>query len=86
MNIVDLIYREVDNLLRAGSFSQVDDLIRNVDPESNDWSLVELLAFVSITHAAKQHLQERRGLFERVRRYLESVDPSRVVELLDGLE
>jgi hypothetical protein len=83
-DVVEIIYREVDALLRAGSFSQVDDLIQGVDPRA--WSVVSLLAFVSITRDARDHLRERGDLVERVRSHLEGIEGARAEELLAGLE
>jgi len=80
---IELIYSEVDALLRAGSFSQVDEILAAVEPSA--WSVVHLLAFVSITSAARAHVGWS-GLFDRVRRHLGRVDPTRVRELLSGFE
>ena len=78
---IELIYDEVDALLRAGDFGQVDALLREVEPEA--WSATHLLAFVSITRAAKHLLAERESLLDRVRKHR---PPLALKLLLAGLE
>jgi hypothetical protein len=80
---VELIYREIDALLREGSFSKVDALLDAVDPSK--LAPVHLLAFVSITSAASAHLRWS-DFVARVRQRLAVIDPARVEELLAGFE
>lgn len=80
---IDVIYGGVDALLRAGDFAQVDALLTAIDP--SDWKVVHLLAFVSITSAARDHVAWAAFL-DRVRQHVEGVEPERVRELLAGFE
>lgn len=79
---LDMIYREIDALLRRGAFPQVDALLAAVDMTL---PTVYLLAFVSITSAAREHLAWDDFL-RRVRERLSIVEPDRVEELLRGFE
>jgi hypothetical protein len=81
---IDLIYAEVDTLLREGSFARVDEILDQVEAAS--LPVVPLLAFVSITNAARDVLAARHGFVARVRQHLARVEPGRVEELLAGLE
>ncbi len=77
-----LIYSTVDELLRAGEFEQVDNLLL-----AQDWRklpLVQLLAYVSITDAAKHRLKRRHHFMERVKVRLRRETPDRIDELLKG--
>ena len=65
---LEVIYREVDALLRRVSFVQVDDLLRTI--EVGALPVVHLLAFTSITYAARDHLRSRGAFVTRVRRRL----------------
>lgn len=81
---IDLLYGEIDQLLRDGDFHVVDRILRAILVER--FSVLLLLAFASITSAAREHLASRGDFITRLRRRLEATDPSRVEELLAGLE
>lgn len=81
---IELIYAEVDALLRADSFTHVDELLGTVDTSA--LSVVHLLAFVSITYAPRDCLSARAGFVARVRQRFAKVEPDRVEELLAGFE
>ena len=79
---LDLIYHEMDALLRDGAFPQVDAILSAIDMTL---PVVYLLAFVSITSAARGHVAWKPFL-DRVREHLSRVEPDRVEELLRGFE
>jgi len=79
---LDLIYHEIDALLREGAFPQVDAILSAVDMTL---PVVYLLAFVSITSAARVYVAWKPFL-DRVRQHLSRVEPERVEELLRGFE
>lgn len=81
---IELIYTEVDQLLRGEAFSAVDELLNGVEVAS--YSVVVLLAFISITYAARDRLNEWAGFFTRARARIAELEPERVEELLSGFE
>jgi hypothetical protein len=81
---LDLIYTEIDCLLRGASFERVDEILGAVDPST--MVITSLLAFVSITYAPRERLRSRARFVARIREHLTSVDPARVDALLAGLE
>ena len=84
---IDTIYARLDNLLLAGEFEVVGDILDGVDLNQPTGIL---LSYLTITFAAKKHLGwHRAGFVERVRNILTERDSGRVesVEaLLSGLE
>jgi hypothetical protein len=81
---VELIYTEIDACLRAGWFAQVDALLEMVKPSTLE--VLHLLALVSITYAAREHVPARARFVARVRQHLVDVEPARAEELLAGFE
>jgi hypothetical protein len=80
---VDMVFDNVDDLLRAGSFSACDDLLTVVDVDQlSTWSIV---AFLVVTNAAKWLLQTRSAFCERARHRVEALAPARAHRLLSGL-
>jgi hypothetical protein len=81
---IDDIYYRIDNLLRADKFDAVADILDGVDM---DQPTVILLAYLSITVAPKYEIGIRRASYAaRVRSVLTKGYPTRVEELLSGLE
>lgn len=83
-DFIDDIYRFFDSLFRTGRFAHANDLLGGVKP--NRLSTVEMLAYVSITHATKDLLPNRSGFVARVREHLTAFDPARVEACLEGIE
>jgi hypothetical protein len=83
-DLVDAIYSHIDMQLRKGRFEAVDHELERVTPLTCE--VIEMLAYLSITSAAKEHLPGRDRLVTRVRDHLTKTDPARVEELLMGLE
>jgi hypothetical protein len=81
---LDLIYADVNILLLDGAFTEVDELLQDLPVTA--LPIEHVLAFASITRSADQHLPSRKPFLAKVRKHLEEVHPSRVGELLDGLE
>jgi hypothetical protein len=75
---LDIIYDQVDELLLAGEFHQVDDLLASATPEQLSIDL--LLALLTSTLPAKSKLSNRSAFFRRVEDALQSRG-----ELRDGL-
>jgi hypothetical protein len=81
---VDAIYQGVDELLRAGSFHEVDDLLASFRVGAA--TTLQLLAFASITTAARRLLSARPDFIARVRECLTERDQASADALLAGLE
>ncbi|KKN13071.1 hypothetical protein LCGC14_1009950, partial [marine sediment metagenome] len=72
---LDEIFGTIDNLLCAGDFDKVDEILRNVDmSESGDI----LIGYLSITLAASHNLSSRADFFRKVS---EKLDPAELVGL-----
>jgi len=82
---IELIYSEFDSRFSRALFSHIDELLGALDPVK-ELPVVHLLAIASITNAARERLTARAMFVARVREHLESVDATRVEELLAGLE
>jgi hypothetical protein len=81
---IDVIYARIDSLLDDAQFWEVNDILDSLDL---DQPTVILIAYLSITLAAKPELGWRRAnCVARVRRVLTERDPARVEKLLLGLE
>jgi hypothetical protein len=78
------IYEQVDDLLRAGEFALVDSLLRGVDIDKAPAEI--LLAYLTITSAARDRLEARSGFFRLVRFQLKQTHPDSWEELLEGME
>jgi hypothetical protein len=81
---VERIYSYVDELLRSGEFKVVDIMLDGIDVDRG--GVTSLLAWASITTAAKHELKKRDAYMKRLRARLERDDPARVEALLDGFE
>lgn len=83
--LLDTIYDDIDNLLLAGAFDVVNDMLRAASVES--FSPTILGGILTITAQASSSLSERHDFYERVRAHLlRTMDPEEVHGLLDGLE
>lgn len=80
---LDLIYQEIDTLLRHSLFELVDKILREVD---RNLPTVILLGFATITCIARKHLGEYVFYVSMLRDELTRRDPNRVNDLLMGLE
>ena len=58
---IDLIFEEIDRLLKEGGFEECDTILFGVDPLAHPASIT--LAFLTITYAAKNKLKYREHLF-----------------------
>lgn len=81
---VDILFDHIDDLLLAGRFAHCDELLRAVDLARLDTNLI--VAVLSITLMAAEHLPYRARFFERARRRLAILAPDRVERLLSGLD
>ena len=61
---LDMIFRQVDQLLRDGKFPEVDRVLQAAPIEGT--SLTVLLGLLSITLPASQYLPSRDSFFEQV--------------------
>ena len=77
------IYWIYDKLLRAGEFTMVDDAFSD---DLSAMPVVHSLALLSITSPASHLLPRRAAFAQSVRDRLATEDPSRVDDLLKGLE
>lgn len=59
---IDLIFEEIDRLLKEGGFEECDTILFGVDPLAHPPSIT--LAFLTITHAAKSKLKYRERFFD----------------------
>lgn len=78
---IDLVFRLVDKLLRDGEFAKCDRMLEVVDVKVLTTTM--MIAFLSITRAASDKLQQRQGFLERVEVQLAN-DPTKD-KLLLGL-
>lgn len=81
---IDLIYTRMDEMLRDGAFSEVDAILDVASPSALSTDI--LLAAVSVTSVAAAKLSRRSGFVARVRQHLVAIEPTRVEELLGGIE
>lgn len=80
---VDMVFDQVDELLRQGAFPTCDSLLQAVDVER--LGLYALIAFLAATNAAKKLLVSRPTFFQRVRTRAEVLAPQRASRLVSGL-
>jgi hypothetical protein len=80
---IDILFRNVDELLLTGQFNRCNDLLRAIDLGRLDTNL--LVGTLSITVSAADKLPGRAHFVERVAKRLESMAPGRVERLLVGL-
>ena len=80
---LDLVYDEIDELLRNNRFTDIDEILRETPVE--DCSTKILLAILTATAPAKTVLAMRSEFFQRVKSILASRKESEP-GLLDGLE
>jgi hypothetical protein len=81
---VDGIYDTIDQLLTIGRFDDVDKMLDLVPIPG--CSITQLLAYTSITRAARDKLSRRAVFVARVRAELQRLEPARVDALLAGIE
>ena len=77
---IDLIFDRVDTLLCGGDFEECDLLLRAVEVDRLSVDL--MVAFLSITLAARDRLRERARFYSRVKQQIES---ERGVQVTDSL-
>ena len=75
---LDAIYNDIDDLLLGGNFQEVDVILSKI-PEDAEIDI--LLAYLTITFAAKSKLKNRAAFYSMVER-LHGSDPL----LLSGLQ
>jgi hypothetical protein len=63
-SMLDAIYNNIDDMLLAGKFSTVDNLLISTDCDKH--SVDMLLALLTITYAARQHLPHRQEFYTMV--------------------
>lgn len=80
---IDLLFGKVDSLLCAGSFEEIDALLRTIEVDCLDTTL--LVGVLSITVSAKNHLRDRAALAKRIEQRLKLLAPDRIDRLLTGL-
>lgn len=78
-----IVYLRVDCQLRSGEFEAVDRDLAAIHVDTTP--LVLLLAWLSITHPAKDHLPARAAFASAVKARCEREEPERIEELLRGL-
>jgi hypothetical protein len=82
---IDLVFNEIDDLLIARKFAEVDAILAEaLALKPRDIQM--LIAFLSITWAARNLLRKREELFRWTRAVAEQDDPTRAEALLSGLE
>lgn len=81
--MLDFLYVNIDNLLLAGKFATVDDILEVVQPPSV--GIHTLLGLLTVTLPAKPLLEARKGFYEACETYLRNT-PVWEENLLSGLE
>jgi tetratricopeptide (TPR) repeat protein len=79
----DLVFEKIDELLQGAEFDRCDEILRRLDVHRLSTSL--MVAFLSITLAAKSELGARAALVDRIEARLREIEPSRLEGLLTGL-
>jgi len=91
---IDIIYSQIDSLLRAGEFSKVDDILAEVDVENKPVSILIGYLTISCPFMWDWHIKNtghiskaREDLFNRIHDKLkkDEVEPNRIRRLLSGL-
>ena len=80
---MDVVLLHVDDLLTAHDFASCDRVLRDVDVEQLDVSVI--IAVLSSTRRAALYLRERPAFVQRARTRLTQLAPDRVDSLLKGL-
>lgn len=80
---LDVLYREVDGLLRAGAFDECDAALGSFQTSRLDVTL--LVGLLTASLPAKDVLPHRGELVHRVAARLQIVAPDRVKRLIGGL-
>ena len=65
---LDLIFDQIDEMLLAGKFVEVDQLLQDISP--SDYSVELLLGILTATLPAKDELSSRAQFFQQVREVL----------------
>jgi len=65
---IDEVFETADALLSAGRYQEIDDMLRRLDLDSLDPTL--MVAHVVATIAAAEHLKERAAFVERVQKWM----------------
>jgi len=82
---IDKLYEEIDDLLLAGKFDEVNARLLRVKP--GELEPLIALGWLTITFAAKHKLSNRSVYYDRVEMNFYSRFPAkRAKKLLDGLE
>jgi hypothetical protein len=80
---LDVLYEEIDGMLRSGDFPRVGEILGQV---GLDLPVVYLLGFISITRTAREKLPGWGAFYARVKAHLQATEPDRWVDLLRGFE
>lgn len=80
---VDILFRNIDTLLRNGQFDVCDGLIKGIDLQRLDTNLI--VALLSITLPAADKLPYRPSLFTACFERLSALAPDRVERLVRDL-
>lgn len=83
-DILDFMFEHIDDLLRAGEFDKVGELLDAVDMSKLDVLLV--IGFLSITLSAAPVLPTRPSFVARATERIRELDPERMKSLLIGLD
>ena len=80
---IDVVLDNIDDMLLAGEFGQCDRALSAVDLDRLDTNL--MVCFMSVTLAAKRHLQNRAAFVDAVERKLEDTRPDSTKRLMHHL-
>jgi hypothetical protein len=81
---LDILFANIDDLLLANSYENVNDILLCIDIEGFSTDIT--IGFLSITLQAKDKLPARKLFYSKVKGWLEMNEPGRVYKLLEGLE
>lgn len=82
---LDMVYQDVDALMREGRFVAVNDILGLLRGHVADMPVVIALGVVSITQPASGFLLARPAFIAEVRELLSAREPGREAELLEGI-
>lgn len=81
---IDVLFERMDDLFLEGKFQEADRILSSVDVEKLDENL--MVGFLTITFAAKEHLNNRDALYQHIEDKLrQTLTPGELSSLLQGL-
>lgn len=81
---IDYVYDCIDNALLSDNFEWVNSVLDLIN--AHKYSISVLLSFLTVTRPSQNRLSSRVPIFNRIKHRLTMETPTRVRDLLEGLE